>query len=86
MKELHKRNQHYVPIVDAGIAMRPGDYPAYDEGVEDDVYIKLNGEILIGQVWPKDSAYPDFFNPKANTWWKQQLSYFHEDIPFDGLW
>jgi len=67
-------SMHYVPIIDAGIAMRSkGEYPAYDLGVEDDVFIKLNGEILIGVVWPKDAAYPDFFNPKAKTWWKEEL-------------
>lgn len=63
---------HYVPILDAGIAMRsPGIYPAYDLGVEDDIYIKINNhQTLIGVVWPKDAAYPDFFNPKAKDWWK----------------
>ena len=61
----------YVPILDAGIAMRtPGTYPAFTEGLEDDIFIKINGKTLTGQVWPNDAAYPDWFNPKTTTWWK----------------
>lgn len=87
IEELHKRNQQYVPIIDAGIAMRqPGNYTSFDLGVEEDVFIKVNGEIFVGQVWPKDAAYPDFFNPKTHDWWKTELQVTHDYIPFDGLW
>lgn len=86
--EIHDKNMQYVPIIDAGIAMRAkGTYPAYDEGVEKNVYIKIgDDQILVGQVWPKDAAYPDFFNPNTTTWWKEELTHFHNDIAFDGLW
>jgi len=79
---------HYVPIIDAGIAMRsPGEYGAYDSGLKDDVYIKIgDNQNLIGKVWPKDVNYPDFFNPKTSIWWKSQLSEFYKQVPFDGLW
>lgn len=30
---LHNENRHYVPILDAGVAIRE-EYPAYAEGVE----------------------------------------------------
>lgn len=40
---LHKNNQRFVPILDIGVAMRPGEnYDAYDSGIKDDVFIKIN--------------------------------------------
>ena len=78
----------YVPILDAGIAARQsGIYPAYDRGKQDDIFIKIADKgTLIGEVWPNDAAYPDFFNPKAVTWWKDELTHLWGAIPFDGLW
>ena len=66
---------HYVPIIDAGIAMRAeGVYKSFDSGYKDNIFIKINGNntnnTFVGVVWPKDAAYPDFFNPKAKDWWK----------------
>lgn len=61
---------HYVPIIDAGISARSkGEYETYDSGIENDIFVKLNKEVLVGKVWPKDAAYPDFMNPKTPAWW-----------------
>jgi alpha-glucosidase (family GH31 glycosyl hydrolase) len=69
---LHKQNQRFVPIIDAGVAIRPGsNYAAYDEGIKDDVFLKINNEVFIGKVWPNDAAFPDFFNPKTAPWWQK---------------
>jgi len=41
VKELHDKNMHYIPIIDAGVAIRENvGYTAYDEGVKNDVFIK----------------------------------------------
>ena len=49
VNELHSKNIKYVPIIDAGIAMREkGQYPAYDLGRENDIFIKVEGKTLIG--------------------------------------
>lgn len=37
-------------------------------------------------MWPKDAAYPDWFNPKTKLWWDVQLVYLHDLVGFDGLW
>lgn len=37
-------------------------------------------------MWPNDAAYPDWFNPKAVTWWKTELKHFFNHLSFDGLW
>lgn len=88
IQKLHNMSMHYIPIIDAGIAMRaPGEYPVYDFGAEDDIYIKINNnQTVIGVVWPKDAAYPDFFNPKTKKWWKEELTNLHQTLAFDGLW
>lgn len=52
---LHEHKQHYIPIVDAGIAKpKKGDsYQAYDRGTELDVYIKgVDDKEYVGEVWP----------------------------------
>jgi len=69
---------HYVPIVDAGIAKRPGEnYQAYDQGVAADIFIKnAQGGILTGNVWPEDAVFPDWFHPSTDKWWSDQLNSF----------
>ena len=50
MDKLHGDGQQWVPIVDPGILIDPG-YPAYDEGLKDDVFIKdASGQPYHGQV------------------------------------
>lgn len=53
VKELHKRNMHYVVLVDPGIsASEPiGSYPPYDKGITMDIFIKnSSNQPLIGKV------------------------------------
>lgn len=52
---LHANKQHYVPIVDAGIAKPDAgdEYVAYDRGTELDVFIKgTDDKEYVGEVWP----------------------------------
>lgn len=89
ISELHAANKKYIPILDAGIAQRKGgDYDAYNQGVAKGVFIKDEGgqDDFIGEVWPVNSVYPDFFKAAAVSWWKDQLTAFHGKIEFDGLW
>lgn len=91
VKQLHNQtHQHYVPIIDAGISKRDNlGYKAYDEGIKDDVFIKAHAgldEPFIGQVWPTDAVYPDFFKNEAVEWWQRQISAFYDQVNIDGLW
>ena len=64
---------HSVLIIDPGIANQNG-YPAWDHGVQQDIFLKdKNGNIFIGRVWPGSTAFPDFLNPKAAAYWKQEV-------------
>jgi len=67
-KWLLEEQLHYVPIIDAGVAI--GENDAYKEGVEKDLYIKnAKGDYLLGSVWPGPVNYPDFFHPNATGYW-----------------
>ncbi len=58
-----------VTIVDPGVKHDPG-YAVYDEGVERDVLCRTEGgDIYIGQVWPGDTAFPDFVTEEGRAWW-----------------
>lgn len=37
-------------------------------------------------MWPGDTVFPDFFHPKAFSYWHDLAEKFHKQIPFDGLW
>ena len=40
----HNISVKFVPIIDAGISMRPGgNYSAYDKGIAKNVFLKMNG-------------------------------------------
>lgn len=51
VEELNARGQHWIPILDAGVAAAPG-YLAYEEGNKQDVWIKdySGKEAYVGQV------------------------------------
>jgi len=78
----------FVPIIDAGISYRPNsDYPAFDEGVKQNVFLKdQKGDLAYGKVWPNEAVFPDFSHPNASTYWVDQLQKFQKIIEFDGLW
>ena len=87
VKDLHDHGQHYVNIIDPAISNTQGYYP-YESGLKNDVFIKpLNSDDpLVGIVWPGQTVFPDFTNPKALTWWADLAKTYHDIVPFDGIW
>ena len=84
-KWLLEEHLHYVPIIDAGVAI--GENDAYKEGVEKDLYIKnAKGDYLLGKVWPGYVNYPDFFHPNATGYWSDQLTSLQNQVNFTGIW
>ena len=54
VRELHARQQRWVPIVDPGFKVDQG-YQPYDEGLKEDIFMKgVDGENYLGWVsgWP----------------------------------
>lgn len=86
VEKLHSNGQHYVVIIDPGIK-NTQDYQPFTDGMKEDIFIKdKNGSIFIGKVWPGNTAFPDFFNPKAMDYWKAEIDGFLKLLPVDGLW
>ncbi len=69
LKSLSQRGFKSVVIIDPGVKKEEG-YKIYDQGVERGYFAKdSEGEIYTNKVWPGDSVYPDFGNPKVRKWW-----------------
>ncbi|KAI1329700.1 family 31 glycosyl hydrolase [Xylariaceae sp. FL0255] len=97
LSKLHENNQHYIPIIDAGIYVpKPGDdadaYPVFDRGVEQEAFVlNSDGSLYIGEVWPGYCVWADwigalFADTGANRWWISEIIDYYQKIPFDGIW
>jgi alpha-glucosidase (family GH31 glycosyl hydrolase) len=83
---LHSKGQKYIMIIDPGIKIEAG-YSAYEDGLKSDLYIRNDkGSYLTGIVWPGFTFFPDFTHPAAPRYWEDQLTKFHNMVPFDGIW
>ncbi|KAJ7281242.1 hypothetical protein O6H91_10G102400 [Diphasiastrum complanatum] len=86
LEKVHADGQHFVLIIDPGIKTE-SNYSTYQNGLEAGIYIKdSSGNPYLGQVWPGPVNFPDFFHPKAQSFWTSEISKFHETVAFDGLW
>eukprot|EP00249_Psilotum_nudum_P012649 c238_g1_i1 orf=186-2897(+) len=84
--QLHANDQRYVIIIDPGIK-NENNYSTFQHGMSQDIFIKeTSGDPYLAQVWPGPVYFPDFLNPKINSFWTTEISNFQEVIPFDGLW
>ncbi len=67
--ELKEQGFHIVPIVDPGVKKDPR-YRVYQEGLAHDYFCKyLEGQVYTGDVWPGESAFPDFTETSVREWW-----------------
>ncbi|KAJ7468125.1 glycosyl hydrolases family 31-domain-containing protein [Mycena latifolia] len=89
--ELQQNNQHYISIVDAGIAKQANStdfYEPYAKGTELDVWIKNpDGTDYVGQVWPGFTVFPDWFALNTLAWWTEALKNWSQTgVEFSGIW
>ena len=75
----------YCLIIDAGIQMRG---PVYEEGIKRDVFVRdaTGQKPFVGQVWPGDTHFVDYFHPNASEYWGDMLSTLYDKIKFTGVW
>jgi alpha-glucosidase len=85
IKDLREAGIHAVPIVDPGVKRDP-EYDIYQEGVKGDHFCKyIEGNLFLGDVWPGESAFPDFTNSEARKWWGEKHT-FYTDLGIEGIW
>ncbi|OJA15520.1 hypothetical protein AZE42_11697 [Rhizopogon vesiculosus] len=91
IQELAANHQHYIPIVDAAIAVTVNSTDIYDpftRGVEEDVWIKNpDGSLYLGQVWPGYTVFPDWFSENILSVWTEGLKNWSDiGAEFSGIW
>jgi len=74
-----------ITIIDPGVKYEPG-YPVFDQALARDLLCKTEGrDIYIGQVWPGNTAFPDFVKEEARVWWGE-LNAAHAESGLAGIW
>lgn len=69
--ELKNMGFKLVTIIDPGVKIDK-EYSIYAEGIKNDYFAKdKDGIVYKNRVWPGDSVYPDFMNPKVRKWWSE---------------
>ncbi|ADU32029.1 glycoside hydrolase family 31 protein [Evansella cellulosilytica] len=85
LHDLKNQGVRVVPIVDPGVKVDP-EYNIYQEGVRNDQFCKyIEGDIYTGDVWPGESAFPDFTNSEVRRWWGKNHQ-FYSDLGIEGIW
>lgn len=85
LKRLHDSGFRVITIIDPGVKHDPG-YWVYDQALERDVLCRTDGgDVYIGQVWPGDTAFPDFATEEARAWWGE-LNAAHVQSGLAGIW
>lgn len=85
LDELKGLGFRIVPIVDPGVK-KDSNYTVYREGIDKDYFCKkLEGNLFIGEVWPGESAFPDFTSDPVAHWWGDLHEYFTH-IGISGIW
>ncbi|MFJ8255329.1 glycoside hydrolase family 31 protein [Streptomyces sp. NPDC094466] len=87
-KELLGDGVRLVSIVDPAVKAEPGE-AVFDAGAavgERGAYVRdARGRVVVGEVWPGASVYPDFTDPLVRDWWG---SLYEERLAqgFSGVW
>jgi len=85
LQRLRKQGFRVITIIDPGVKYDPG-YWVFDQAVERDVLcLTEGGDIYLGQVWPGNTAFPDFVTKEAQDWWGE-LNAAHVQSGLAGIW
>jgi alpha-glucosidase len=75
-----------VVMIDPGIKVEDG-YAVFTEGVEKNYFLtRPDGDLMIGQVWPGDSVYPDFTDPEVRDWFGSLYEKLYNEDGVSGFW
>lgn len=82
---LHEQGVRAITIVDPGVKIDP-NYEVYQSGLQRDVFARTEGgDIYVGQVWPGNTAFPDFATERARQWWGE-LNAKWVQAGLSGIW
>jgi alpha-glucosidase len=85
LARLREQGIRVITIIDPGVKYEPG-YWVFDQAKERDVLCRTEGgDLYIGQVWPGNTAFPDFVTEEARAWWGE-LNAAHVQSGLAGIW
>ncbi|XP_078266999.1 sucrase-isomaltase, intestinal [Rhinoraja longicauda] len=89
--DLHQHGQRYIIILDPAISTQrriAGPYHSFDRGTQVGAWINESDGTtpLLGEVWPGETVFPDYTNPRCVQWWIDECEKFHQEIKYDGIW
>lgn len=85
LERLQEQGFKVITIIDPGVKHERG-YAVFDQAVERDVLCRTEGgDIYIGEVWPGDTAFPDFVTEEGRAWWGE-LNAAHVQSGLAGIW
>jgi alpha-glucosidase len=85
LDRLREQGFGVITIIDPGVKYDPG-YWVFDQALERNVLCKTEGgDVYIGQVWPGNTAFPDFVTEEARSWWGE-LNAAHVKSGLVGIW
>ncbi|XP_063023459.1 sucrase-isomaltase, intestinal isoform X1 [Melospiza melodia melodia] len=88
---LHAHGQKYVIILDPAISTQKmidgSPYGSYVRGSERNVWVNhSDGKVLVGEVWPGETVFPDYTSAECTDWWVNECKLFYDMVPYDGIW
>lgn len=85
LERLSAKGFRVITIIDPGVKFEPG-YWVFDQGLDRDLFCRTEGgDTYIGQVWPGNTAFPDFATEEARAWWGE-LNAAHVESGLAGIW
>lgn len=63
------------------------EYPVFKAGVDEGYFIQAReGGFFTGEVWGKESVFPDFLQERVRTWWAGLIRDFVTEHGVAGIW
>ena len=84
-QELLKLGVRFVAINNPGIKYSRQNNLFLEGQILDAFCQEPNGKLVVAPVWPGQSVFPDFTNPKVRRWWSRQYQYLL-DVGVAGFW
>ena len=72
LEDLRAQGFQPITIIDPGVKVDPTD-PTYADGLARDYFMReAEGSVFTGNVWPGESAFPDFSRADVRQWWGER--------------
>ena len=83
--DLKRNNFQVTTIIDPGVK-KDSKFFVFTDGKKHDYFCKKSDDkIFFGEVWPGQSAFPDFLKQDVRLWWAAQHG-FHTENGVAGIW